>query len=133
MMDVKQEEVGRESAPSRTSPERSADKEKERGSADPESFDDIGDGSDAFKNLPQIKADADAQAALKKQGLRREVRLQPSPWSPSVPYLVPGVKTRVQVRTKRSPWLPGLKTRVPELSARNMPGLYSGRGIPKIK
>ena len=39
----------------RTSPERSACEEKERGSADPASLDDLGNDHDVFKNLPQIK------------------------------------------------------------------------------
>ena len=49
-------------------PQMAASSEREGGSMDPESFEDLGGDSDVFKNLPKI-SDEDVQEALKKQGV----------------------------------------------------------------
>ena len=41
---------------------------RERGSMDPESFDDLGEDKNVFENLPKI-SDDDVQEAMKKQGV----------------------------------------------------------------
>ena len=70
--DAEMEEAhGQGPAPSkkpRTSSDPAAASSKERGSMEPESFEDLGGDSDVFKNLPKI-SDEDVQEALKKQGV----------------------------------------------------------------
>ena len=70
--DVEMEDAQSQSAPSKK-PRTSADPpaasvKKERGSVDPESFEDLGGDSDLFKNLPKI-SDDDVQEAMKQQGV----------------------------------------------------------------
>ena len=71
--EVKTEGVtGQEPSPSKkprtSSDPAAASSEKERGSMEPESCDDLGDDNDVFKNLPKI-SDKDVQAAMRKQGV----------------------------------------------------------------
>ena len=69
--DVEMEDAHGQPAPSRK-PRTSADPpaasvKRERGSLEPETFDDLGEDKNVFENLPKI-SDDDVQEAMKKQG-----------------------------------------------------------------
>ena len=81
--DVKMEDAsGQEPSPSKTprtsSDPSAASSEKERGSIEPESFEDLGGDSHEFKNLPQITRE-EAEEVLKKQGIWGEQKTSIDP------------------------------------------------------